>query len=148
MITPTLSDIRIFLHVIAACVWIGGQIALATVVPVLRRRTDRDTTRAVARQFQRVAWPAFGVLIATGVWNLFSVHVGDQSSAYLTTLMLKLTCVALSGIGAAVHSLALVPAVSGAADPADTRRKRAISGAMAGIGLLFGLGAAFLGVLL
>ena len=43
------------------------------------------------------------LLIVTGVWNLFVVHPGDQSSAYLTTLLVKLLLVAVSGIAAALH---------------------------------------------
>ena len=73
------ATIRLFLHVLAATIWVGGQLTLAGVVPVLRRHAP-DATRAVARQFDRIAWPAFGVLVATGVWNLLEVDVTDRSS--------------------------------------------------------------------
>src|SRR5689334_9050978 len=94
------STIRLFLHILGATVWVGGQIALLSIVPVARRVGGAETTRAVARRFQVVAWSAFGLLIATGVWNLFEVRVGDQSDRYLTTLFVKLVLVAISGLGA------------------------------------------------
>jgi putative copper export protein len=129
------ESVRLFLHVLGATVWVGGQIVLAALVPALRRAGGRDATLAAARRFQLVAWPAFVLLLATGVWNLFAVHAADQSSSYLTTLFVKLLLVAISGIGALGHTL-------------FTRRSPALGGALAGVGLLAALGATFLGVLL
>lgn len=37
MLSPTLDTFRITLHVVGAAVWEGGQIAMAGVVPSLRR---------------------------------------------------------------------------------------------------------------
>lgn len=129
------SAIRLFLHIVAATVWVGGQIVLAGIVPVATRLAGVDATRAIARRFQFIAWPAFAVLVVTGVWNLFAVHVGDQSSSYVTTLMLKLVLVAVSGGGAFGHVLV-------------GRRNPALGGMLAGLALLAALGAMFLGVLL
>lgn len=148
MLSPNLTHVRIALHILSACIWIGGQLTLAAVVPVLRKHADRSATRAVAQQFQRIAWPAFAVLVITGIWNVAEIDVGEQSSAYLVTLFIKLFVVAISGAGAAIHALALGPAVSNAADEAAERRRRARSGAAAGIGLLFAVVAAVLGVML
>jgi putative copper export protein len=129
------ATVRLFLHILGATVWVGGQIALAAVVPVVRRFGGADAARAVARRFQFVAWPAFVLLIVTGVWNLFAVHAADQSSAYLTTLFVKLLLVAVSGIGAGLHTV-------------YARRNPALGGALAGVGLLAALAATFAGVLL
>ncbi len=146
MLSPNADQFRIWLHVIAACVWIGGQIALAAVVPVLRRVADPTTLRAVARQFQRVAWPAFVVLVLTGMWNLVEVRVADQSGPYLGSVFVKLVFVALSGAGAAAHALATGPAVAAATDELSRHRRQMVSGITAGLGLLFALAAAFVGV--
>ena len=135
MLPVDASTIRLFLHVLAATIWVGGQIALAALVPVARRAGGVETTRALARRFQLVAWPAFVVLLATGVWNLFAVHAGDQSSAYLTTLMVKLALVAVSGAGALGHTML-------------ARRRPALGGMLAGLALLAALAATFLGVML
>ena len=146
MFSVNSTQIRLFLHILGACVWLGGQIALAGVVPVLRRQASPEVVRAVARQFQRLAWPAFVLLLATGIWNLVEVHVGDQSSDYQVTLMVKLLWVALSGMGAGIHALMTGPSVSRAVSEADAQRRRAISGMTAGLGLLGALAAAFWGV--
>ncbi len=143
----TLGHLRIFLHIIAGCVWLGGQITLAAIVPVLRRTAPSDTTRAVAQQFQKVAWPAFAVLVVTGIWNLGEVSIGNQSSQYIVTLFIKLLCVAVSGIGAGIHALVLGP--NAALGPAErAHRSKMLSGIAAGVGLIFGIGAALLGVML
>ena len=129
------ATIRLFLHVLGAAVWVGGQIVLAGVVPVVRQSGGIETARAVARRFQLIAWPAFGLLLVTGIWNLFAVDVGEQSGRYLTTLSVKLILVAVSGIGALAHILV-------------TRRRPALGGIFAALALLAALGATFLGVLL
>ncbi len=111
------ATIRLFLHVLAAAVWVGGQLTLAGLLPALRR-LGPDATRAVARQFDRIAWPTFAVLVITGIWNLFEVDVGSTSTSYQVTLVVKLLLVALSGIGAAAHRASkrtLVLALGGAA---------------------------------
>ena len=129
------STIRLFLHVLGATVWVGGQIALAALVPVTRRTGGVETTRALARRFQLLAWPAFALLVATGIWNLFAEHVSDQSASYDTTLLVKLLLVGVSGAGALSHTLL-------------ARSRPALGGALAGVALLAALGATFLGVLL
>ena len=58
MLSVSWDTIRLFLHVLAATIWVGGQLVLAALVPVLRRFGSEAVT-AVARQFNRVAWAAF-----------------------------------------------------------------------------------------
>ena len=58
----TWATVRVFLHVTAATVWVGGQLTLAGLVPGLRDLSP-DAPRAVARRFNQIAWPAFGVLV-------------------------------------------------------------------------------------
>ncbi len=132
MLPVSAATVRLFLHVLGATVWVGGQIALAGVVPVVRRAAGPDTVRLVARRFQQIAWPAFALLVATGVWNLLEVHIGDQDSEYLSTVAMKLVFVALSGVFAALHIV--------------YRGKPALVGMFAALGLLFALAATFVGV--
>lgn len=110
MLPFTLDTLRLSLHVLAATVWVGGQFTLAGLVPGLRRLGD-DVPRTVARRFNRIAWPAYAVLVATGIWNLLELPVGDFGTRWQVTLMVKITVVALAGASAAVHTGAQSKAV-------------------------------------
>jgi putative copper export protein len=131
MLAVNWDTIRLFLHVLAATVWVGGQITLAGLVPVLRR-LGADIPRAAARQFNMIAWPAFGVLLITGIWNIAAVHAQIKGS-YETTLVVKLVVVAISGVTAALHARA------------HSKAGLAIFGALTALSALTAL---FLGVLL
>jgi putative copper export protein len=126
----TVTDVRLFLHILAASVWVGGQITLAGLVPGLRT-VSPDAPRLVARRFNRIAWTAFVVVVATGLWNLAEVDLTDRGTTYQVTLLVKLTMVALTGVAAAVH--------------AGARSKAALA-AWAAVGLVAGLAAMLLGV--
>jgi putative copper export protein len=131
MLTVSWTTIRLFLHVLAATIWVGGQLTLAGLVPGLRRVAP-DAPRMVARQFNQIAWPAFAVLVATGLWNI--VAIGPRwSSPYGTTLIVKLGIVAASGVSAFLHLRA------------RSRTALAVFGALSGV---CALGALFLGVVL
>ncbi len=131
MLDVTVTTIRLFLHVLAATVWVGGQLTLAGLVPRLRR-VSPFAPGAAARRFAALAWPAYGVLIATGIWNVVAVHA-TWSGAYGTTLKVKIAVVAGSGIAAWAHGIS------------RTTVWLAIWGALAGI---LAVAALFLGVLL
>ena len=132
MLSPTLTTWRLFFHVAAATIWVGGQFALAGVVPSLRR-VSPEATKEAARAFSRLAWPAFAVLVVTGVWNLVEVDPTTASTAYQMTLFVKIALAIVSGAAAAVHQLG--------------RTKLALAAGGA-IGALAAVGALFLGILL
>ncbi|HEY5351244.1 MAG TPA: hypothetical protein VIK57_02210, partial [Streptosporangiaceae bacterium] len=90
MLAVSWDTVRLFLHVLAATVWVGGQLTLAALVPVLRR-FGAEVPRAAARRFNQVAWLAFAVLVGTGVWNVVAVR-GEIShdASYRTTLIVKI----------------------------------------------------------
>ena len=98
-----LETIRLFLHVLAATVWVGGQVTLAALVPALRA-AGTDVPKAAANAFNRIAWPAFGVLVLTGVWNVIAAD--DDSAAFQNTLSLKYALVLASGVTAYLHARA------------------------------------------
>jgi putative copper export protein len=132
MMSPTAATVRLFLHVLAATVWVGGQLTLAGLVPGLRALAP-DAPRTVARRFNLIAWPAFGVLVATGIWNLMEVDITEAPTAYQVTLMVKIVVVVVSGVAAWVHS------------NARTKVLLAVGGALTGAAALVAL---FLGILL
>jgi putative copper export protein len=125
-----LETLRLFLHVLGATVWVGGQITLAALVPALRA-AGKDVPKAAANAFNRVAWPAFGLLVLTGVWNVAAE--GDQGASYQHTLMLKYALVVASGVTAFVHARA------------TSRTAMAIFGALTGLTALATL---FVGIML
>jgi putative copper export protein len=125
------DTVRLFLHVLAATIWVGGQLTLAAQVPVLRRM-GANVTAGAARRFNQVAWPAFAALVITGIWNIIAVRPQIHGS-YETTLVVKLVVVVISGIAAALHARA------------KSTAGRAVFGALTGVSALAAL---FLGVLL
>jgi len=127
----TWATVRVFLHVTAATVWVGGQLTLAGLVPGLRDLSP-DAPRAVARRFNQIAWPAFGVLVVTGIWNILAIDPG-WATEYGRTLMVKIVVVAISGVAALLHSVA------------RTKTGLAVFGALS---LVSALAAVLLGVLL
>lgn len=104
MLSPTLDTVRLFLHVLAAAIWVGGQVVLGGLVPTLRRSFP-DSTRVVARAFARVAWPAFVVAFVTGMWNLFDVTVGEQTTEYQITVGVHVVLAVVAAAAAVVHSV-------------------------------------------
>jgi putative copper export protein len=126
-----LETLRLFLHVLAATIWVGGQLTLAALVPVLRR-AGADVPRMAAQQFGRVAWSAFGVLVLTGIWNI-AAYDDSSRSGYRATVSTKLAFVVLSGLSALLHQRA------------STKKANAIWGAATA---LFALLALLWGVLL
>ena len=125
-----IETIRLFLHVLAATIWVGGQLTLAALVPALRA-AGTDVPKAAANAFNKVAWPAFAVLVLTGIWNV--VAEDDSSSAYQNTLSLKYALVLASGVTAYLHARA------------TSRRSMALFGALTG---LTALGALVVGIML
>ncbi|NCG39290.1 MAG: hypothetical protein GWP48_17480 [Actinobacteria bacterium] len=126
-----LDTIRLAIHLLSVCIWVGGQIILGGLVPVLREISPEAPKKAAAR-FGQVAWPAFGVAIITGIWNIVELE-GTQTNEYNVTLGVKLLAVTLSGMAAFVHQRTPSPIM------------RAITGAL---GLVAALVALVLGVML
>lgn len=98
-----LEGVRLSVHVLAACVWVGGQIVLAGLVPTIRN-TSRDALPSIARAFARLAWPAFTILVVTGVWNTWMYELDSASTTLLAVVFIKVALVAVAGISTAIHS--------------------------------------------
>lgn len=93
---------RLFLHVLAASIWVGGQFVLAGLLSTVRGFGE-DAPRQAGRAFNRLAWPAYGVLVFTGLWNLFELDLDNLQHPWIE---LKILAVVLSGVGAAMHQFA------------------------------------------
>jgi putative copper export protein len=125
------DSIRLFLHVIGATIWVGGQLVFAALVPVLKRK-DADLPKIVAKQFNKIAWPAYILLLITGVWNMSTLPKTVPSN-YSAVLGVKMTVVIFSGVAAYLNSRA------------KSTKSMALWGALSG---LSALSATYLGVLL
>jgi putative copper export protein len=126
VLTPAWDAVRLSLHVVAATIWVGGQLVLAALVPTLRA-AGAQVPKAAARRFNQVAWPAFGVLVATGIWNVVDVQDDHPSGTYQAVLSVKIAVVVVSGLTAYLHTRA------------RTRAGLAVFGALTGITALAAL---------
>ena len=128
-----LDTVRVVLHVLAVTVWIGGQIVVGAVVPVVGRAFP-GSGKVAAKAFSRVAWPAFGIAIVTGLWGMLAIPSEQTTRGWSMLLGIKMLVVLISGAAALAHQNA-----------GDNAMKRGIS---AGVALLFGLAALVMGVML
>lgn len=130
----------VWLHLLAAAVWVGGLVyATHLVIPALARG-DRAYLPLLGRA-RMAAWAALGLLVVTGLENLR--HVRLDSPWVMAKLLLVLVLLAL----AAHRDFALVPRAAG-----DVERGVGPATALAGIRrldrvlLLLGVVVLFLGV--
>jgi putative copper export protein len=99
------DTVRLTLHVLAASVWVGGQLVMMGLVGPARG-LGGDAPQVLARAFARLAWPAYLVLVLTGFWNISTFTWYQQSTAWKTVLIVKIVVVALAGLGAFLHQRA------------------------------------------
>ena len=132
MIQPTLDSLRTFLHILAVCVWLGGQIVLAGVVPKLRK-SNPEALPNIAKGYAAIAWPAMVLIVFTGAWGLADTNTSSQTSDYMITFGIKMLLVASAVIATLIHS------------NGTSKLAKGLGGA---IGLLATLFAAYCGVLL
>jgi putative copper export protein len=142
-LAPSSQIVVLWIHILAACIWIGGQITLGMLIPLLR--ADRDLVTAAARRFGWLGWSAFAALIVTGLINMNEIGVSLfnlGANPTSRTLSLKLALVIISGLAAALHSL--LPRLM----PRRSALRGALTGILAGLALLAAIAAAFYGVVI
>lgn len=113
---PQLADwttiLRLSLHVLAAAVWVGGLLVLAGLLPTVRGLGD-TAPRRVAQAFARLSWPAFGLLIVTGLWNYFAVDHQHAMTSWAVVFGVKMVCVVAAGAGTYIHTHVTTPRAKG-----------------------------------
>jgi len=102
------------------------------ILPVLRK-IGGEAPRMVAAAFGRVAWGFFGLIVITGIWNIFAVDLADVSTGYNMAFGIKMLLVVVTGAAAFFHQRTSSPVLRGA------------TGAL---GLLASIAALVLGVLM
>lgn len=122
-----METLRLSLHILGACIWVGGQIVLGALVPTLRK-LGPDAPKNAANAFNKVAWGGFGLLVVTGLWNMMVDSELDQM-----LFGVKFLFVLISAGGAALHIVG------------GSKQSLAIGGALASLGAI---GSLVLGVAL
>lgn len=158
----TLYLLSVWLHILAATIWIGGMFFLVlVVVPWMRaggRQAGATFLRETGLRFRRVGWWCFGIVVVTGTFNLWvrGVRLADfvnikwLSSTFGGLILLKLAVFALVLFVSLLHDFILGPRATDqiARDPgspeAALARKRA--SLLGRLNVVFGLVLLALGV--
>jgi putative copper resistance protein D len=101
-----------WVHLICSSIWVGGSIFIGVVlVPVLKSHTKSLEELValmvkVGRRFNKITVPAFGILIATGIYNSRG-FLGEPAAILDTTygmiLLIKVILVIATGGTYVVH---------------------------------------------
>ncbi len=121
-----LEGFRLILHVFAAAVWVGGQLTVAGLLPTIRTFGE-DAPKKVGRALARLLWPAYAVLVVTGLWNISTFNLKDAPTAWNVVLGIKIADVALAGVAVFLHQRA------------TSRRATAVWGAIGAIATVIAL---------
>lgn len=123
--------ISVWVHILAATIWIGGMLFLVLVVVPWLRAGNREQAgaflRDTGRRFRTVGWACFAILLVTGTYNLWvrGVRWGDLvdpvwlGSPFGRAVAVKLVVFTLVLIVSAVHDWSIGPRATRAmeADP-------------------------------
>jgi copper resistance protein D len=155
----------VWLHVLAAVVWLGGMLFLVLVlVPALRRPALRGVAAPLIQwtgeRFRWLGWLGFGLLLVSGTFNLAYRGVGWSDLWYAhfwggpfgQALAIKLLLVAVVLLVSAAHDFYLGPRATavwqtepGSARAAGLRRQASRIGRL---NLLLGLAIVFFATML
>lgn len=115
-------QLAVFIHILAAIIWVGGTLFLVMVMVPLTRQgaigSPPEAARllgAVARKFRRVAWGSIVALVITGLF-IGTEHWGVTPSSFFTgegwflkLLQAKVGVVAIIIVLSLVHDFILGP---------------------------------------
>ncbi|MBM4263644.1 MAG: DUF4149 domain-containing protein [Deltaproteobacteria bacterium] len=157
--------LSVWLHIMAAVVWLGGTIFMViALIPAIRRPEFSAVAlrliRWTAIRFRWVSWLCFGIFLMTGTANLFlrGLTWSDfQSlefwrSSFGTTLAIKLAFVALIFAMSAFHDFHIGPRATAAWEAdrtaAEIARLRREAVRLGRLNLILALAVTILGVML
>ncbi|MCI4352769.1 MAG: CopD family protein [Thermoplasmata archaeon] len=145
-------------HILGACIWVGGTFALGVVAAALGRSGPpgdarvAEQTVSVARALGWVMWPALGITIVTGGLNLsWWLPPGDwMATPQGHWLMAKLVVVGLVLVTAGSHSFLVGPRIrrlrGTGATTAELRGLRRWSAALGAVSAVSSAAVVFLAV--
>lgn len=113
-----LYSTSVFVHVVAACAWIGSMVFFAAVVVPVLRRPEHSVSfapllRSLGARYRVLGWTCIAVLAATGLSNLALRGLGLDAlssgalwaSGFGHALALKLALVALVVLATGTHDV-------------------------------------------
>lgn len=118
----------LLLHVLAATIWTGGHLVLATcILPRALRARDAAILLEFESRFEKIGMPALIVQVATGLWmaqQILPSHAGWFSTDSLQgrLILLKLALLLATVLTALDARLRLIPRLEAATLPALSRR--------------------------
>ena len=128
---PELLNLLIrWIHVIAAVVWIGGNLVLAMVIVPYFRQNLPPVQRIrlltqIGKRYEPIVWGCVGILIFTGLINVFNAIGLTTStdsaivSSFMRTLFIKLMLFVVLVILTSLHSLVYGPKLTKAIETLD-----------------------------
>ena len=117
-----------WIHVIAAVVWIGGNLILAMVIVPHFRQNLPPVQRIqiltlIGKRFEPIVWGCIGILFFTGIVNIFfAVDLTTStaiSDAFMRTLLIKIGLFFVLVILTALHSMIFAPRLAAAVETLD-----------------------------
>ncbi len=118
----------LWLHVIAAVTWVGGNLILAMVIVPHFRQSLPPVERIklltqIGKRFEPVVWGCIGVLFFTGLINIFTaIDITSPtalSGAFMRTLLIKLVLFFVLVLLTALHSMIFAPRLAAAVEDLD-----------------------------
>ena len=118
----------LWIHVIAAVTWVGGNLILAMVIVPHFRQSLPPIQRIkllmqIGKRFEPVVWVCIGVLFFTGIVNIFfSVDITSPSpisDAFMRTLLIKIGLFFVLIILTVLHSMIFAPRLAAAIEDLD-----------------------------
>lgn len=113
----------LFIHIVAATVWVGGHLVLAIgLLPRALATRDPEIILGFERIYERIGLPAMVVQVVTGLWLAHQVQPGietwtDWSDPLSLTICVKLACL-VATVALAVHArLFIIPRLTAARLP-------------------------------
>lgn len=159
-----LYEISVWLHLVAAAIWLGGMLFLVlVVVPWLRAGGRADAVvllRETGRRFRSLGWACFAVFLITGIFNLSmrGVRLADLfasewiASSFGRIVWLKLALFAAIVALSALHDFVVGPKAAQALEldaqssVAQSLRRRA--SVLGRLNVVLALIAVFVGVMI
>ena len=118
----------LWIHVVAAVTWIGGNLILAMVIVPHFKQSLPPVQRIqllmqIGKRFEPVVWSCIGVLFFTGIINIFfTVDFSSPTpiaNAFMRTLLIKILLFFLLTILTFLHSMVFARRLAAAVEDLD-----------------------------